>query len=474
MKKLRYAVVTDGGSVPAWMQAALDSLAAFEQAEQILPPGCHDRASLTGASLDFIVSTISPDPALADCTVHGIWAFHEGDMQRHAAQPPYFWELHDGEPTAGLTLYRLSPEPEMLYQGCVRVIPESLSATADLARAIGRDFLVKGCRNILANVPATPVKMPAPRTLNAAANLRFRARNIRARANAKLDWLFRHEQWGVGIVDQPIEAFLEQNQCPPARWIENRDRERFIADPAGVVETDGYGIFVEDLEQRQYRGKVTYYRYTDEGGFEGPDDVLTESHHLSYPYIIEHEGKIYCAPESAAANEVALYELTAYPSGWKKVATLLENYAALDSTIFQFEGRWWMFSATRVASGAYSLVAFYADDLFGPWQPHALNPLSTDIATSRPGGKPFVADGKLIRPAQDCSRTYGGALALMHVARLTPTEFSEELVRVVSPDPNAPYNEGFHTVFPLGDKTLVDGKRRILIPYVLMKALSSR
>ncbi|MCH7994793.1 MAG: hypothetical protein IIB57_10170 [Planctomycetes bacterium] len=34
----------------------------------------------------------------------------------------------------------------------------------------------------------------------------------------------------------PIEKFLELDECPKARWIPNRQRERFLADPSGIRE----------------------------------------------------------------------------------------------------------------------------------------------------------------------------------------------------------------------------------------------
>jgi len=73
-------------------------------------------------------------------------------------------------------------------------------------------------------------------------------------------------------------------------------------------------------------------------------------------------------------------------------------------------------------------------------------------------GTPFVAGGSLYRPAQDCSRSYGGAVTLNRVIRLTPHEFHEETVAVVAP--NARYPAGVHTLSSLGSITLVDGKRR--------------
>ncbi len=501
MHKFRYALALPGETAPAWQLAACHALAASGLAVAIgrvdlpllspSPAASRLARRLTGATnterpvaltapfaslapierdtpLDFILQLGDQpvDTSLASRAAHGVWAFDLGTA-------PGFFEMLRGDRVVCAHLLQHSTQgSNLLYSGSVRIVPESLAATRGLAQSVCRDFLVKACRDLHQGVTFAPhATVPSPALPGRTALLRFLLRDTRAKLRAKYEWLFRHEQWGVGIIDLPIDELLQHDVCPPAQWIANDDRERFIADPAGVIEEHGYGVFVEDLEQRAYRGKVTYYHYHPDSGFDGPTDVLTEGHHLSYPYIIEHDGHRYCLPEMAAANEVALYEITDYPGGWEKVATLLPDYAALDSTVFQHEDRWWMFSATRVASGAYSLVAFYADDLFGPWQPHARNPLSTDIATSRPGGQPFLADGRLIRPAQDCSRTYGGALALMHVTELTPETFAETLLRVVEPNPNDPYNDGFHTVFPLGERTLIDGKRRILIPYLLKKAL---
>jgi len=53
------------------------------------------------------------------------------------------------------------------------------------------------------------------------------------------------------------------------------------------------------------------------------------------------------------------------------------------------------------------LRVWFADDLLGSWCPHPGNPVKPDIRSARPAGTPFVHDGALYRPAQDCSRTYG-------------------------------------------------------------------
>jgi hypothetical protein len=63
----------------------------------------------------------------------------------------------------------------------------------------------------------------------------------------------------------------------------------------------------------------------------------------------------------------------------------------------------------------------------------------------------------LIRPAQDCSKTSGGAVVLNVVDRLTEDSFNEHPLRQLLPD--RAYPHGIHTICPAGNHTLVDGKR---------------
>jgi hypothetical protein len=110
------------------------------------------------------------------------------------------------------------------------------------------------------------------------------------------------------------------------------------------------------------------------------------------------------------------------------------------------------------------LHAWHAPDLFGPWVPHAGNPVKTDVRSSRPAGRPFVHRGQLYRPAQDCSRTYGGAVTINRVVRLSPTAFEEETIAVVEPYVDSPYPYGVHTLSTAGEYTVIDGKGRMFVP----------
>jgi hypothetical protein len=199
----------------------------------------------------------------------------------------------------------------------------------------------------------------------------------------------------------------------------------------------------------------------------GPDVPV----HLSYPYLLEVDGKLLCVPETNEAREVALYELVEFPNRWRKVATLLRDRTLVDATPFFFAGLWWLAASEVAAKGKTSeLHLWWATGLEGPWTPHVQNPVKVDVRSARPGGTPFVHDGVLYRPAQDCAATYGRRIVVNRVLELTPEEFREEMATTLEPDENGPRPAGLHTLSAVGDYTLIDGKRFLFVPEEFWRA----
>jgi hypothetical protein len=182
---------------------------------------------------------------------------------------------------------------------------------------------------------------------------------------------------------------------------------------------------------------------------------------MSYPFLLELDGATYCIPETAAAREVAIYKAERCPDKWKKVGIIARNVAAIDPTVFFYDGLWWLMCTDKTRNAFLNLFAWYSTSLLGLWRAHAGNPVKTDIHSARPAGTPFIYEGALYRPAQDCSRTYGGRIVINKVIRLTPEEFDEEPAAIIEPDRNSKYPDGIHTLSAAGEITLVDGKRMI-------------
>src|SRR5262249_24806136 len=116
----------------------------------------------------------------------------------------------------------------------------------------------------------------------------------------------------------------------------------------------------------------------------------------------------------------------------------------------------------------------YAERLEGPWFPHSNNPVKIDIRSARPAGSTFWYDSQLYRPAQDCGLTYGGGICINRVLRCSPTEFREEVVRLLSPARSGANPHGLHTISGWGGRCLVDGKRHVIDPRVTYRRVVAR
>jgi hypothetical protein len=156
---------------------------------------------------------------------------------------------------------------------------------------------------------------------------------------------------------------------------------------------------------------------------------------------------------------VRLYRWDSASDCWPPAATLIDDIDAVDATVFPHDGSWWMLHSCATGAGQWSLYVWNAPDLLGPWTPHPGNPVKVDITSTRPAGNLFRHEGHWYRPAQDGSRSYGGALAINRIDALSMTSFRESVVRRIFPDPQGPYPDGLHTLSSCGDHSVIDAKR---------------
>ena len=283
--------------------------------------------------------------------------------------------------------------------------------------------------------------------------------------------LTRHQEWNIGLVDAPVTAFLDPEFSPEIHWLPAPAPGKFVADPFVFMHSGVPYVLYEDFNIRRERGQIATCRVTEDLRTEACGPVLSLDTHLAYPFVFEWEDAIYCIPESAGEREIALYRLERIPGALTKIRTLVPDIAAVDPTLFEFEGRWWLACTDQVAGSNEALSLFHADSPLGPWRAHARNPVKRDTASTRPAGTPFLHEGILYRPAQDCSRTYGGRIAINRIDSLTPDSFAEQTVRWIEPDPTSVWKDGIHTLNGVGGLTVVDGKRERLIPSAVLAAV---
>jgi hypothetical protein len=235
---------------------------------------------------------------------------------------------------------------------------------------------------------------------------------------------------------------------------------RFYADPFPVKWQGRTFVFFEDLDHRVGKGIISAIEFGDAGPVGEVIPVLGEPWHLSYPFLIEHKNDLWMIPESSEHRDVALYKCIRFPDRWERHCTLLSGFELADVTITRHNGLNYLFGAWRDGAGGYSdtLAIFYANDLFGPWSPHASNPVLMDRASTRPAGNFVTINGALWRPVQDCASGYGTGLGLAEVLELSPTTFRQIVRHTLKPGPAWPGRK-LHTLNRCGELEVIDGAR---------------
>jgi hypothetical protein len=282
--------------------------------------------------------------------------------------------------------------------------------------------------------------------------------------------MLRNDSWNIGIVRKPISNFLRNDPHLEISWFRIfNDRYKFLSDPFGIRKGKTLYVFCEEFDYRAFKGRIVCIRLED-SQIHPPKAVIEFPFHTSYPYLFENDGRVYCVPETRQAREIAVYSADNFPQTWRKIATLVHDFPGVDPTVFQYDGYWWLTSAVQGRSG-YRLFVWYATHPLGPWHAHEGNPVKENMSSTRPAGTPFVYENDLYRPAQDCSKTYGGRVVLNRVTSLTRSVFREEIAATVGPSTDDYFPHGLHTLSAVADITLVDGKRFIFSATATMRKI---
>jgi hypothetical protein len=236
-------------------------------------------------------------------------------------------------------------------------------------------------------------------------------------------------------------------------------KDRFWADPHVVYEEPTYYIFIEEYLHQTRKGHISVMAMDQAGNYSQPLPVLKEDHHLSFPFVFNWMGHYYMIPESSENSTIDLYECIEFPHRWQHKITLMEHVKAVDTTAFYVQGKWWLFTAIaeqEAAAPQFELFLFFSNELFtNRWKAHPMNPVISDVKKARNAGRVFQKDGKLMRPSQDCSVTYGYGFDLNEIVTLSETEYSERTVTSVRPDLTQSFIAA-HTFATIGNLTVVD------------------
>lgn len=410
---------------------------------------------------------------ILDVARHGVWSYHHGDNREYRGGPAMFWEMYHGEPVTGTTLQILTEELDggkVIYRAFSATDPVSLyrsqndtywKASAFMLRRL-TDLYERGW-DFIAALPTYSERTRYTKRIHRQPTnrqmllfgVKLALRLVRQRLRAA----FFRRQWfltywhGARDLGPPENAEKPRRVQPP--------RTRFFADPFATERRGRHVVFFEDFDYATDLGRISYVEVSPDGHTE-PQVALELDYHLSYPFTFEWEGKHYMIPETAANRTIELYRARPFTNRWVLDRVLMEGVYALDSTLLHREGRWWLFAnmadPDRPIRVEDELFLFSSGSLEEPWVPHPLNPIVSDVRCARPAGRILVRDGKVIRPAQDSSRGYGGAIVLNEIEILTEEDYREVAVGRIEPT-WARKVRGTHCWTTDGTYGVVDGYR---------------
>jgi hypothetical protein len=467
---------------------ASNELVSTQTCVQVPPKdGCSVRAQDLDVLLYFGDRT-SFSEGLLSLARHGLWLF------RHGSPPPYpgaaggFWETVAGELTATAVLVAVhdSGAEEELCKSVVATHPTSAArtraalywtSTSFPERALGRLRGVAAVGPAPGELSATAPSMMTE-ALTASANrtmTRLTPRFLERTARFGVRRVFEHPQWFLAYTwaeQGPVPSLAHALELAPPD-------DRFWADPHVVCREGRYYVFVEELIYSRGRGHIAVLVLDRSGLIHGPATVLERPYHLSYPFLFEHEGSLYMIPETSQNGTIELYRCAEFPTRWEFVRNLMEGVSAMDATLVNHEGAWWLFTCMRATQGADPNVDLFLfttpDPISGEWTSHPRNPVVSDVRNARPAGAILRHGGRLYRPSQQCVPHYGYAVRINEILTMTGQEYKECDAGCLLPDWRGGLI-GTHTLSRADDMTIVDGLRWRLPPLKrdLLTSLAAR
>jgi hypothetical protein len=409
--------------------------------------------------------------AILQAAPYGIWSFHHGDEQKYRGIPPAFYEILFNDHITGSVLQRLTETLDggiILRKGYFPTINHSWKANLQQAIQLSKNWPVDVCNEIIAqkSFPAESVSgmsiAPIFREPTNFTFLTFITKQFVNKLTFHFTELIFAEKWQTGLVKaRPADLVSEYSYVvdeEDAEWLGARGNDRYFADGFALKAEGRLLLVFEDYDYRKRRARLSSSWYAErESEFSVPTSILEEPWHLSYPFLFKADGQTWCMPESLSHGAIELYRFDQVTGKLLQHKTLIKGVAAADPTLVFHQNHWYLFFTPAYATNV-ELHIWHADTLDGPFAPHELNPVKADISNSRPAGAFFTLDGKLYRPAQDCSHTYGGRVVINEVKLLTDAEFLE--MQVTSLKPPAGYT-GLHTISFAGDYLYFDCKKPV-------------
>lgn len=277
---------------------------------------------------------------------------------------------------------------------------------------------------------------------------------------------FVEEYWDIAY-RKTSNTLLEEKAFTNFKCL-RANKKYWYADPM-LIEKDGIiYLFVEVFDNKTGLGCIGY-SILQNGVFTSPKIIIRESFHMSYPYVFETNGHIYMMPETSGDMCIQLYKAVDFPEKWEKCRVISNINNAVDSVLLDDK-----YIVTSLLIDNYNKSTRIAVIDFNTGQ--ILNESFEESQQTRGAGKIFSENGRLLRPAQDCSGgIYGKGLVFYEITDSGVSYSEKEYYRFLSSCVSDRKVIGVHTYATLNEIEVIDCKRKrfnpLIVYYSLLKKL---
>ena len=400
---------------------------------------------------------------------YGVLSFHHGDPSEYRGRPSGFYELINGANHVGAVVQQLSNKLDagtIRSFGKYRIINHSYRQTLENLFANSASLLRLAIFNCVTSVEidlstaGTNHRLPSNTTV---------AKFVLLLAHQKfrrfIFGVFGRRDWKIAETSplsietlKPIRIIDLFNPIKPPR------ETSFIADP--FILPSGDLIF----EAAQKNSELGQLMTLSDGRLTLVDASLIGKHkHLSFPFVTQADGKCFIMPEMAQSGAQLLCEL--HNNAITKTHEMigLENERLIDPVLLNRNESWWLF-AGKLGNEFDHLFAWSSSNLFGPYKPHAMNPVVVDPSRARNAGG-FVSFGTdLYRLGQNNCREYGDGVTICRVLQLDGDNYTEQPISRLTINKS----HGPHTFSTNGQKAYVDYYKSVFDPLAWLARIKSR
>lgn len=248
-------------------------------------------------------------------------------------------------------------------------------------------------------------------------------------------------RWIVGVAEFDQDIVLNAHKKLKVHWIKPRSKDSWFADPFILSEDSDYiQILAEEYYYSNHKGRISkLWVNRHSWTIDRVTPVIDISTHLSFPAYYRLGDNVYIYPESTQSGKLVLYEYDERSETAIPIKTV-SNYPLADATLFQTGTKKVLLATTSPNDNGYVLDVY-------PWSDDpSLGPeisISFQTRVARNAGLPFRVGERIIRPAQDCSRSYGACIVLQEMYFNDSIIEFKEIKRLQSP--LFFYQEAFHT-----------------------------